>query len=39
MNFQFMPELDWIAGYPLALATIVLSAVLPLIWFKARGWF
>jgi magnesium transporter len=39
MNFKFMPELDWTAGYPLALAAIVLSALIPLTWFKARGWF
>lgn len=39
MNFKAMPELDWHWGYPLALALIVLSAVLPLMWFRARGWF
>ena len=39
MNFKFMPELDWHAGYPLSLAVIVLSAVVPLVWFKVRGWF
>jgi magnesium transporter len=39
MNFKFMPELDWSSGYPIAIAAIVLSAVLPLAWFKARGWF
>ena len=39
MNFEFMPELDWYLGYPLALAAIVFSAVVPLVWFKARGWF
>ena len=38
MNFHFMPELSWPLGYPLALATIVLSMVIPLIWFKSRGW-
>ena len=39
MNFKLMPELNWHYGYPYALALIVLSAVLPLAWFKARGWF
>jgi magnesium transporter len=34
-----MPELAWAWGYPLAWLAIVLSAVLPLIWFKRRGWF
>jgi magnesium transporter len=39
MNFKAMPELDWALGYPYALAMIVLSAILPLLWFKVRGWF
>jgi magnesium transporter len=39
MNFKFMPELDWHGGYPFALAAVALSAVVPLLWFKARGWF
>ncbi|HEX4270644.1 MAG TPA: magnesium transporter CorA family protein [Rhizomicrobium sp.] len=38
MNFHFMPELSLPYGYPIALATIVLSGVLPLTWFKWRGW-
>ena len=39
MNFKTMPELNWAWGYPFGLAMIALSAILPLIWFKARGWF
>jgi magnesium transporter len=39
MNFKSMPELGWASGYPLALAAILLSAALPLLWFKLRGWF
>jgi magnesium transporter len=39
MNFKFMPELSWTWGYPFGLAIIVLSALIPLIWFKWRGWF
>ena len=39
MNFKFMPELDWTFGYPFGLAVILISAVIPLIWFKWRGWF
>ena len=39
MNFKNMPELNWLWGYPLAWLAIVLSAILPLIWFKRRGWF
>lgn len=38
MNFHFMPELNWHLGYPLALVTILLSGVIPLMWFKWRGW-
>lgn len=38
MNFDFMPELQWLLGYPWALALMVLSAVLPYLYFKRRGW-
>jgi len=38
MNFEHMPELDWRLGYPMALGLMVLSAVVPLWWFKQRGW-
>jgi magnesium transporter len=38
MNFQHMPELSWHLGYPLALALIVISGIVPVYWFKARGW-
>jgi magnesium transporter len=39
MNFKGMPEYDWAFGYPYGLAVIALSAILPLAWFKWRGWF
>jgi len=39
MNFKGMPELTAPGGYPLALCAIALSAVIPLVWFKVRGWF
>ena len=39
MNFKEMPELNWHYGYPYALALIVLTAVVPLVVFKLRGWF
>jgi magnesium transporter len=39
MNFKFMPELNWPWGYPLALAAMLASAVLPWLWFKRKGWF
>ena len=38
MNFKFMPELDWHYGYPFAMVLMVLSGVLPLVWFRWRGW-
>ena len=38
MNFKDMPELNWSWGYPYGLALIALSAILPLVWFKIRGW-
>jgi magnesium transporter len=38
MNFHFMPELDWPLGYPLALFIMLVSAMLPYIFFRRRGW-
>jgi magnesium transporter len=38
MNFEHMPELHWKLGYPLALAAMLASAVLPIWYFKRRGW-
>ncbi|NMD07491.1 MAG: magnesium transporter CorA family protein, partial [Phyllobacteriaceae bacterium] len=38
MNFEYMPELKWALGYPFALCLMVLSAVLPFIYFKRKGW-
>jgi magnesium transporter len=38
MNFKNMPELNWAWGYPYALALIVITAALPLIWFKWKDW-
>ena len=38
MNFHNMPELSWSFGYPYGLALIVISGLLPLLWFKWRGW-
>lgn len=39
MNFKNMPELDWAWGYPYGLAVIAISAIVPVLWFKWRGWF
>ena len=38
MNFQAMPELHSAVGYPFALVIIVISGILPYVWFKRRGW-
>jgi len=38
MNFEYMPELAWLLGYPFALGLMVLSAILPYLYFKRRGW-
>jgi len=38
MNFRVMPELSWSFGYPMALGIMVLSAILPYVFFKFRGW-
>ncbi|HEY8577953.1 MAG TPA: magnesium/cobalt transporter CorA [Devosia sp.] len=38
MNFDFMPELDWVIGYPWAIGLMALSALLPFLYFKRKGW-
>jgi magnesium transporter len=38
MNFKAMPELEWVAGYPYALALMAVSAVVPMLYFRRRGW-
>jgi magnesium transporter len=38
MNFEFMPELHWLFGYPFAIGLMVVSAILPYLYFKRRGW-
>jgi len=38
MNFEVMPELKWSLGYPMALLLMVISAVLPILYFKRKGW-
>lgn len=38
MNFEWMPELKWAHGYPLAILLMIISAVLPYVWFKRKGW-
>jgi len=38
MNFIHMPELHWHGGYWIALGVIALSMIVPLAWFRRRGW-
>ncbi len=38
MNFQFMPELQWSFGYGYAVLLMVASAVVPMWYFRKRGW-
>jgi magnesium transporter len=38
MNFEVMPELKWLLGYPWALVLMVLSGLAPYWYFKRKGW-
>jgi len=38
MNFQNMPEYHWAWGYQFGIGVILASTILPLGWFKWRGW-
>ena len=38
MNFQYMPELAQTWGYPYALVLMAASAVVPMWYFRKRGW-
>jgi len=38
MNFQYMPELDKTWGYPMALCLMIASALVPMWYFRKRGW-
>jgi magnesium transporter len=38
MNFKIMPELVWDYGYLFAIALMVLSSVITLIFFKKKNW-
>ncbi|HWE98366.1 MAG TPA: CorA family divalent cation transporter [Caulobacteraceae bacterium] len=39
MNFKNMPELTWQYGYEWGLGLMVVTTVIPLLWFKFKGWF
>jgi magnesium transporter len=38
MNFEVMPELDWPWGYPMALGMMVVSALVPYLFFRWKKW-
>ena len=37
MNFEFMPELKWHRGYPMALTLMVVITVTIMLYFKRKG--
>ena len=38
MNFVYMPELEWVWGYPMALGMMALSALVPYALFRWKKW-
>jgi magnesium transporter len=38
MNFRIMPELLWDFGYPVAICLMVISSLIPYVYFKRRKW-
>lgn len=38
MNFDHMPELRWVGGYPAALLAMLVAMLIPLWWFRRKGW-
>ena len=38
MNFEHMPELKWVFGYPFSLILILASAILPFWYARRKGW-
>ena len=38
MNFETMPELKWIGGYPTVLGVMALVAGSIMLWFRHKGW-
>jgi magnesium transporter len=38
MNFDHIPELSWLLGYPMALALMAVSGVVLYVGFRKRGW-
>ena len=38
MNFKYMPELDLHYAYPIVLLVMIVSTILPIAYFKRKGW-
>lgn len=38
MNFEHIPELQWLYGYPFSLVVMLASAILPYMFARRRGW-
>ncbi|EIJ71929.1 MULTISPECIES: magnesium/cobalt transporter CorA [Pasteurellaceae] len=38
MNFDFMPELHFKYGYPMAIGLMIMAGLTPYIYFKRKGW-
>ncbi|MBA3668074.1 MAG: magnesium transporter CorA family protein [Sphingomonas sp.] len=38
MNFEHMPELRWLFGYPFSILVMTASAILPYMFARKRGW-
>lgn len=38
MNFKYMPELEWATGYPSSLILMAISAIIPFLFFRWKGW-
>jgi magnesium transporter len=38
MNFQHMPELDWVLGYPMAMGLMLLLGLILYLIFRRKGW-
>jgi magnesium transporter len=38
MNFKFMPELDWVLGYPVAMGAMLAACGFLYYRFKRSGW-
>ena len=38
MNFKYMPELEWLWGYPFSLVLMVVSSALLYVYFRLNRW-